>query len=91
MERKKSTMTDREFDVLDELYFLTSFQELSENCGLSREALSLVLWELMKKNCANCYRKYDQEFKPTKEEFEANFADYHYLASKKGLMAHNAR
>ena len=84
-------MTDQEFDILDELYFLTGFEELKEGCGLKNEELVPALWKIIKKEWVNCFKNYDQEFQATQSEFETNFADYHYLASKKGLMAHNAR
>lgn len=84
-------MTDQEFDILDELYFLTGFKELEETCGVSGENIVRLLWQLIDKGWVNCYKNYDQEFEPGKEEFTRNFANYHYLASKKGLLAHNAR
>lgn len=84
-------MTDREFDIIDELYFLTSFQELRENTGISQEELAALLWELIKREWVNCYKDYDQEFIPRKVEFQTDFDNYHYLASKKGLLKHNAR
>lgn len=84
-------MTDKEFDVLDELYFLTSFQELQENCGIPSDKLASLLWEMITKEWINCFKNYDQEFVPEKDEFQAQFGNYHYLASKKGLLKHNAR
>lgn len=84
-------MTDQEFDVLDELYFLTSFQDIVESCDISSEKLPPILWQMISRGWVNCFKNYDQEFEPGKEEFTRNFADYHYLASKKGLMMHNAR
>lgn len=84
-------MTDQEFDILDELYFLIGFKELEAGCDISSVKLVPLLWQLIDKKWVNCYKNYDQEFVPEKVEFEENFTNYHYLASKKGLLAHNAR
>jgi len=84
-------MTDEEFDILNELYFLISFKELGDSCSLNSEKLKIILWNMIIKGWVNCFKNYDQEIVPTKEEFEYQFINYHYLASKKGLLAHNAR
>lgn len=84
-------MTNQEFDILDELYFLTSYTGLKENCGLKQSELIDNLWRLIDKEWVLCHQNNDEEINPTKIEFESQFANYHYLASKKGLLAHNAR
>ena len=84
-------MTNLEFDILDELYFLTSFKDLKDTCRINPPEINLVLWQLVEKGWVLCHRNNDQEIIPTKPEFESQFVNYHYLASKKGLLAHNAR
>jgi len=84
-------MTDEEYDILNELYFLTAFKELSDACGLEPKKLKTALWNMIIKGWVNCFKNYDQEINPTKKDFEYQFTNYHYLASKKGLLAHNAR
>ncbi len=84
-------MTNQEFDILDNLYFLTSFNTLAENCGLPDKTLKESVWGLIEKEWVLCHQNRDEEINPTKEEFESTFSNYHYLASKKGLLAHNAR
>lgn len=84
-------MTNQEFDVLDELYFLISYKDLESNCGLDPNVLKNLLWDLLKNEWVLCHQNNDQEIEPTNEEFESQFGNYHYLASKKGLLAHNAR
>lgn len=84
-------MTNQEFDLLEKLYFLTSYQVLKENCGVDPAKINKSLWHLIEKDWVLCHRNNDEEIKPTIEEFESQFDIYHYLASKKGLLAHNAR
>ncbi len=84
-------MTNQEYDILDELYFLTSFTFLQENVDVKSLALEQILWELVTKEWVLCHQDGDVEITPTKTEFESEFGNYHYLASKKGLLAHNAR
>lgn len=84
-------MTNQEYDILDELYFLTSFQFLQENVGAKSLKLEQILWKLIVKDWVLCHQDGDVEITPTKTKFESEFGNYHYLASKKGLLAHNAR
>lgn len=84
-------MTNQEFDVLEELYFLTSYQVLKENCRIDPTEINELLWHLIEEEWVLCHRNHDEEIEPTKTEFESQFGNYHYLASKKGLLAHNAR
>lgn len=91
MERKASEMTNQEFDVLDELYFLTGYKDLETRSGMGTIDLKDLLWNFLQKEWVLCHQNNDQEINPTKTEFESLFSNYHYLASKKGLLAHNAR
>ena len=84
-------MTDQEFDILDELYFLTSYKELKEISQIGSLEVKELLWRLIEKGWLLCHQNNDEEIDPTKAEFETEFGNYHYLASKKGLLAHNAR
>ncbi len=84
-------MTNEEFDILDELYFLTSINNLQENCGMKLPELKLNLWLLIEREWVLCHQNGDEEIIPTKTQFETEFSNYHYLASKKGLLAHNAK
>jgi len=84
-------MTNQEYDILDELYFLTSFSNLQENCGVKPPELKQNLWLLIMQGWVLWHQNGDEEFIPTKSEFETEFGNYHYLASKIGLLAHNAR
>jgi hypothetical protein len=83
-------MTDLEYDVLDELYFLTSFQELSKRCQLNSEELKVVLGTLLEKGWLNCFIEKDVPLQKEDVDLDAFSSQYFYLASKSGLFAHNS-
>lgn len=83
-------MTDEEFDLLDELYFVQHFDYLKETMGWEDEQLLSVLDSLYKKSFIKCLKGPDDEIfdlDSIKEEGKGMF----FLATKKGLMAHNGR
>lgn len=83
-------MTDLEYDVIDELYFVTEFLELAQKLSLSREALGSVLRVLVEKGWVKCLRGVSEEISFDEEDFLQNFSNYFYLATKAGLLAHNS-
>jgi hypothetical protein len=83
-------MTDIEFDILDELYFVTSFAELLSNLGISKEELKHNLLAMTQKNWVNYYLQLDGEQNPP-IDLSANIESLYFLASKKGLFAHNSK
>ncbi len=80
-------MDDEEFEVLDELYFVISYAELADRLDLSEEKLKNILIRLSSKEWIRIYEGPDRELDAF--DLDSNFRSYHYLASKKGLMAHN--
>ncbi len=84
-------MTALEDQVIDQLYFVTSFQDVKDQSGISEDELVLTLWNLIKKEWVKCFTTPETEIELSESEFNSNYGDYHYLASKKGLMAHNLR
>ena len=82
-------MSEQEFEVLDELYFLSSFNELEQNCIFSSEELLAILASLYSKGYIRCYSQPDDEVEVNGVEIQANGKKYMYLASKAGLLAHN--
>ena len=85
-------MSDLEFDVLDELYFVQSFDYLRETIDLSEEKLKEVLKKLLTKAWIKCFVHVSEEgMVPNLEDFEQSYKNYHYLATKEGLLAHNGR
>ena len=84
-------MTEEEFLVLDNLYFVTSYKELAENSRLDDQILKTVLWDLITKGWTNCFTDPENEVEVTAENFADNYSKYYYLASKQGLLEHNLR
>ncbi len=83
-------MTDIEFDLLDELYFIIDFKELSSKQIVSKDDLSTHLWELYQKGWINIYKEIDIEiFEIDRIDFEKCHQNLFFLASKEGLMKHN--
>lgn len=83
-------MSDLEFDILDELYFLIHYDELKSALGLSDEDLKPMLAKMVRKNWLRCYEEPDVELDPTSIDIEIKFRNYYYLASKEGLKAHTS-
>jgi len=86
-------MTEAEWQILDELYFVTSYAELREQAGLPAEQLHAGLCALLQKGwvCQMYFEKEHQDYRRL-EQPELNMLDnFAYLATKAGLLAHNNR
>ncbi len=84
-------MTDAEFEVMDELYFVISFENLKQKLDLSEMELKDILGHLVAKNYVKCFKSVSDELPHEAVDFERSYRIYHYLASKEGLFAHNSR
>ena len=84
-------MNEIEFQILDELYFVTSFKELKDTTMLSTDLLRVELISLLKKEWVKLYES-DRvtEIDYVTEKFQSNFNSYCYLATKEGLFKHNS-
>ncbi|MBY0424346.1 MAG: transporter [Cytophagales bacterium] len=82
-------MTDEEFDLLDELYFVKRFDELKAVLPWGTEKLKSEMWGLIVKEWIKCYLDLAEIDPPSPQEFEVNYSNYQYIATKKGLLAHN--
>jgi len=82
-------MTEEEFIVLDELYFLISFKELISNLELEDGQLVTVLKKLHHKKWVRCYSHDGEQLDDESINLNLSYANYHYLATKAGLKAHN--
>ena len=82
-------MTDLEFDVLDELYFVIAFEALLEATELEEHELYTCLIELVSKGWVKCFKDMDEELPHSEVDLSRNYKNYSYLATKKGLLAHN--
>lgn len=83
-------MSDLEYDVLDELYFLMHFKQLSENVGLEDGELRPVITKLYGKKWIKCFEEPDVEIQQDEVDLEVKFRNYYYLATKEGLKAHTS-
>ena len=84
-------MTDQEFDVLDELYFVQSFEEVMEATALPPDTLRKVLEDLLEKGWIRCMLSRNEDISGEEINFQENYEHYFYLATKAGLIAHNSR
>jgi hypothetical protein len=84
-------MSEPEFLILDELYFLQSFDELQHLTGLSVAELQQTLHALVQKGWVKCLLSREGEEPASQAEFSSRYASLFYLATKAGLMAHNSR
>lgn len=83
-------MTTAEFDVLDELYFLQAYKELVETLKMSDSELKPILENLLKRGWIKCYLSPFEEMELDISDLEKEYWNYHYLATKAGLLAHNS-
>lgn len=82
-------MTELEFDVLDELYFVQSFDYLVKEINVDSSSLKHTLGKLLEKGWIKCFHDGVNEVFEDELDFDHNYKKYHYLATKQGLMAHN--
>jgi hypothetical protein len=82
-------MTEDEFDLLDELYFVQHFDYLKETLGWEVHRLLTTLQSLHEKSFIKCLKAPDDEIFD-KINFHTQGTHLYYLATKKGLMEHNA-
>jgi hypothetical protein len=91
LEKSKVFITDLEYEILDELYFVISFEDLKQRLPVKDEELKYVLSSLLQRNYIKCFSSISDEIPPEHLDFENNYRIYHYLASKEGLFAHNTK
>lgn len=87
-------MTDFEFDILDELYFVISWPELAHALGrtVADQELRAGVEELVKGGLVRLYfPDPDSEFTYHPMLFADHYPQMLYLASKAGLLAHHGR
>lgn len=85
-------MSDEEFDVLDELYFVQSFSDLLILTEKSADQLAPVLKSLYEKGWIKVMENVDDEIPKDKLDFDSlQNQESFFLATKNGLMAHNTQ
>lgn len=81
-------MSDEEFDLLDELYFVQNYDFIKESLGWEDELLLNTLNALYQNDMIKCLTTPDTE-RFDAVDILAEGKNLFYLATKKGLMAHN--
>ena len=81
-------MTDDEFDLMDELYFVQSYDYLKQELDWEDEKLLVILQKLADKEWINCFSSPDEEIFDD-PDIQSKGRTYFYLASKIGLLEHN--
>ena len=81
-------MSDQEFELLDELYFVQNYEYLKESLGWEDDVLLTTLHLLYQEGMIKCLSTPDHERFDGVDIFSEG-RNLFYLATKKGLMAHN--
>lgn len=84
-------MNDAEFDLIDELYFVSSFQELQHKLPDLDNQLGPLLSGLIAKGWVKCFLAGSDEEVSDLSKIDLNYNKYNYLATKAGLLAHNSK
>ncbi len=84
-------MTEEEFDVLDELYFVQPFEFLLNELEMAEAELKSVLVGLIERGWVKCFFSMQEEALSHELQMDTKYREYFYLATKEGLMAHNGR
>ena len=90
MERKETElMTEPEFEMLDELYFIKNLEDLRKELKSAEYDIREELWKLIQKGWVRATVHKDQEVNLTEEDFQRDVNNYYFIATKNGLLAHN--
>ncbi|WP_439489114.1 hypothetical protein [Algoriphagus sp.] len=81
-------MNDDEFDLMDELYFVQSYSYLQESLGWEDSLLLATLHGLYSQGYIKCLDDPDTE-RFEEVDIQNEGRTLFFLATKKGLMAHN--
>ena len=82
-------MSEEEFDLMDELYFVQPYPYLKKELGWEDEKLLATLQLLIDKEWIKCFFNVDEEVNDN-FNIEKEGKEYYYLATKVGLMEHNS-
>ncbi|WKV11586.1 hypothetical protein [Marivirga harenae] len=83
-------MNDQEIDLMDELYFVQSYNEVKDALGWENESLQTHLLALNQKEYIKILVNHDEEYPhQIKDRNSVPWNDLYFLATKKGLLEHN--
>jgi len=83
-------MTDLEFEIIDELYFVQSFEKLVDELDIGPKGMVKALDGLIAKGWVRCFYKGTDEPVLDNIDLQNNYNNYLYLATKEGLLKHNS-
>jgi hypothetical protein len=86
-------LTDLEFRIIDELYFVTSFNDLTNELGESSAALIQGLRTLLEKELISqlIFEQEQKDYRKLETPDFGSLEHSYFVASKKGLLIHNSR
>ena len=85
-------MTETEYDIIDELYFVTPYPQIRAALALTDEELGRSLRDLVARGYLKCfYPDPDTEVEYNEATFDEHYSHYYFLATKAGLMQHHSR
>lgn len=84
-------MTDQEFDLLDELYFTVPFDRLKQELQWTEQDILSGLMELLDKGWVKAFDVQKDAETDDVDYIRQHYTGLSFLATKKGLMAHNSR
>ena len=85
-------MNEIEYDIIDELYFVTSYPDIAQALNIPEAELCSYLAQLLQQGYIKAfYPNPDTEVSYQEEEFRLYCQKYFYLATKAGLILHNTR
>lgn len=86
-------LTDLEFLLIDELYFVTPFTDLLAAVHADREVLVQALTSLLERGLVSqmIYDTQQKDFVKTESGSFADIESGFYVATKAGLLEHNTR
>jgi len=89
--KKENTivMNNQEIDLLDELYFVQSYQDVKSALNWKDENLQKHLYSLNQKGYIKMLINHDKEYDGHKDLKSIPWNNLYFLATKKGLLEHN--
>jgi hypothetical protein len=82
-------MTDKQYTLLDELYFIQNVKSLHSELGWTKAEVEEVLLQLFENGWLTVLL-HEQFVEISKEELVEQIEQFGFIASKKGLFAHNS-
>ena len=86
-------LSELEYLILDELYFVSSYQEILNNVGCEGELFKVVITGLLEKGLA-VQMTYNTDLKDfiKLDHADRNLLEHsHFVATRQGLIVHNSR